>query len=313
MGVPMSPCQAWKGGARATVCVTSTSSMSRMTVPRDDPDPEPPQGAGGVQSVARALSILELFHDRRLNLTTNEIAGLTGLNRGTTYRFCRTLLSLGYLEEIAPSTFRPGIKCISLAQAALGAQEIVQVAMPYLEALRDRVGESVNMAILDDTDVIYVVRLQDDNLVTLRVVVGSRLPAYATSLGRAILAFLPREEAESILNRSEIRSLTDRTLTREEVDADHERIRSLGYAYNDPGIATGVRGIAAPVLGDGGRPVAAINLSIARPLAEREISQELAPEVVRTANQIALRAGHVGHVDGPVALTRTREGLAAGE
>ena len=106
--------------------------------------------------MARALSILELFNDRRLELTTNAIAQLTGLNRGTTYRFCRTLLSLGYLEEVEPSTFRPGVKCISLAQAALGSREIVQIAMPYLNRLHESLNESVNMAILDDLSLIHI-------------------------------------------------------------------------------------------------------------------------------------------------------------
>ena len=166
------------------------------------------QGAGGVQSVARALSILELFNDRRLELTTNEIAQLTGLNRGTTYRFCRTLLSLGYLEEVEPSTFRPGVKCISLAQAALGSRAIIQIAMPFLNTLRDRVQASINMAILDGSDIVYVVRLLGSDLVTLRLGVGSRMPAYATSLGRSILAFLPPEEAASILDHSDLQALT---------------------------------------------------------------------------------------------------------
>lgn len=248
-----------------------------------------------MQSVARALSILELFNDRRLQLTTNEVAGLTGLNRGTAYRFCRTLLSLGYLEEVSPSTFRPGVKCISLAQAALGSREIVQIAMPFLNALRDKVNESVNMALLDDTDIVYVVRLLNSDLVTLRVAVGSRLPAYATSLGRSILAFLPAAECRAILDRSDMRALTPQTLTvRADVEASLEEIRSLGYAYNDQGVAPGVRGVAAPILDAAGRPVASINLSIARPLTSREVSRELAPEVLRTARAIGARAIELG-------------------
>jgi IclR family transcriptional regulator, pca regulon regulatory protein len=258
---------------------------------------EPPQGAGGVQSVARALSILELFNDRRLELTTNEIAQLTGLNRGTTYRFCRTLLSLGYLEEVGPSTFRPGVKCISLAQAALGSRAIVQIAMPFLNALRDRVQASVNMAILDGTDIVYIVRLLSSDLVTLRLGVGSRMPAYATSLGRSILAFLPPEETASILDHSEFQPLTPWTLaTREAIEADLAETRQNGYAFNDQGIAAGIRGVGAPILDGKGRPIASINVSLSRPVTGREVSRELAPEVVKTAREISARAieMHVG-------------------
>lgn len=256
----------------------------------------PPQGVGGVQSVARALSILELFDDQRLQLTTNQIAQLTGLNRGTAYRFCRTLLSLDYLEEVAPSTFRPGIKCVSLARAALNSREIVQIAIPFLTSLRDEANESVNMAILDDTDIVYVARMLNSDLITLRVSVGSRMPAFATSLGRAILAFLPAQECQAILDHSDFAPLTPHTLvTREAVDKSLEDIRSLGYAYNDQGVALGLRGIAAPVLDASGRPVASINLSIARPITQREITKKLAPAVMRTARAIGLRATELGH------------------
>lgn len=262
----------------------------------DEMDESPPQGAGGVQSVARALSILELFNDRRLQLTTNEIAGLAELNRGTTYRFCRTLRTLGYLEEVGPSTFRPGIKCISLAQAALGARDIVQIGTPLLQSLRDRLHETVNMAILDDTEIVYVTRILNSDLVTLRLVVGSRLPTYATSMGRAMLAFLPPDEVDAILNRSDIQPLTSATLVdRQDLQHELERIKKLGYAYNDQGVALGVRGIAAPILDGGGRPAAAINLSIARPLTSDEVKTTLAPEVMATAAQISARVKEIGH------------------
>jgi IclR family pca regulon transcriptional regulator len=198
-------------------------------------------------------------------------------------------MSLGYLEEVGPSEFRLGIRCISLAQAALGSHEIIQIAMPYLDALRNQVGESVNMAILDGTDIVYVVRLLNDDLVTMRLSVGSRLPAYSTSLGRAILAFLPEKESQAILDRSDIRAITSATLIhRTDIETALKHIRKEGYAYNGQGVAMGVHGIAAPVLGANGRPLAAINLSIARPLTEREVTR-LASHIMSTAMQIAER------------------------
>lgn len=260
----------------------------------DEQEVGPPQGMGGVQSVARALSILELFNERRMELSTNEIAALTGLNRGTAYRFCRTLLSLGYLEEIRLSVFRPGIKCISLAQAALGSREIVQIATPFLERLRDRLSQTVNMTVLDGLDVVYLVRLLNTDLVTLRIGVGSRMPAYATSLGRAILAFLPEAETAAILERSEFHAFTPWTLvTRESIQDALATTRRTGYAYNDQGLAPGVRGIAAPILDVNGRPIASLNISVARPLTAREVSKELAPEVLATARQIGAQAAEL--------------------
>jgi DNA-binding IclR family transcriptional regulator len=254
-----------------------------------------PQGAGGVQSVARALSILELFDDRNPTLTTKEIATLSGLNRGTAYRFCRTLLALGYLEEAAPSTFRPGLKVISLAQAVLGSREIISLAMPFLQNLRGSTNETVNMGMLDDTDIVYMARLLNSDLVILRVAVGSRLPAYASSLGRAILAFLPKSEADDILARSDIKEWTSETITgRSDLAQELTKTRKRGYAFNNQGIALGVSGIAAPVLGKNDRPIGAVNLSIARPLTLEQVADELAPAVMKTAQEISARAQEIG-------------------
>lgn len=269
-----------------TVKGHSTSSKSKANEP---------QGAGGVQSVARALSILELFDDQNPTLTTNEIAMRSGLNRGTAYRFCRTLLALGYLDEVAPSTFRPGLKVVSLAQAALGSREIVDLAMPFLQNLRDQTDETVNMGMLDGTDIVYMARLLNSDLVILRVAVGSRLPAYASSLGRAILAFLPPTEASEILARSKIKEWTANTITESTaLTQELSKIREQGYAFNNQGIALGVSGIAAPILGKNDRPIAAVNLSIARPLTQKQVNGDLAPAVMRTAQEISARARQIG-------------------
>lgn len=251
---------------------------------------ERPQSDGGIQSVARALSILELFDERRSSLSTNEISSLTGLNRGTAYRFCQTLRQLGYLEEIRQSTFRPGLKVLSLAQAALGARELVDVAMPRLQALRHESGETVNLAMPDGAEMVYVARLLNDDLLALRLVVGSRLPIVASSLGRAVLAFMPDDEREAILSTASFPQLTSRTITeRDALESQLERIRRDGYAFNDQEFAVGVCGIAAPIIGADGRPVAAINLSIARPVSASD-ARSLAPLLLAAAADVGKRA-----------------------
>lgn len=255
-----------------------------------DTSERPQSGDGGIQSVARALSILELFDERRSSLSTNEISSLTGLNRGTAYRFCQTLRELGYLEEIRQSTFRPGLKALSLAQAALGARELVDMALPRLQALRQDTGETVNLAMPDGNEMVYVARLLNDDLLALRLVVGSRLPIAVSSLGRAILAFLPDDQRDGILASTTFPQLTARTITERDVLlAQLEKIRRDGYAFNDQEFAVGVRGIAAPVMGDAGRPVAAINLSIARPVSASDV-RKLAPQLLAAATDVGVRA-----------------------
>ncbi len=252
-------------------------------------------GSQGIQSVARALTILELFNDRRPALNVSEVAELTGLNRATCYRFCQTLRQLGYLEEIDERRFRPGVKAISLGHSALRSRELPELAMPYLRELRRETNETVNMALLDGTDVVYVARVLSDHLISLRLYVGSRLPAYASSLGRAILAFLPQEEAEAILDRSDLQPITSHTIVdRRRLEAELRRVRARGYVVNDQEIAEGLRGVAAPVLGATQRPIAAVNISIPRPLAgPDEIDKVLAPAVVETARAISALANQL--------------------
>lgn len=250
-------------------------------------------GFQGIQSVSRALSILELFSDKRPSLSVSEVAELTGLNRATCYRFCQTLRQLGYLEELNDRRFRPGLKAVSLAHSALSSRELPELALPYLRRLREEINETVNMGLLDDTEVVYVARVLSDHLIALRLYVGSRLPAYASSLGRAMLAFLPEGESHAIIDRSDLKPLTGHTIVnRKRLIAELRQIRERGYALNDQEVANGLRGVAAPVLTESGRPIAAINISIPHPLkGPEEIEDELAPKVMATAREIGLLAG----------------------
>jgi IclR family pca regulon transcriptional regulator len=255
-------------------------------------------GFQGIQSVSRALSILELFSDKRPSLSVSQVAALTGLNRATCYRFCQTLRQLGYLEELGDGRFRPGLKAVSLAHSALSSRELPELALPYLRRLREDINETVNMGLLDDTEVVYVARVLSDHLISLRLYVGSRLPAYASSLGRAILAFLPPEEAESIIDRSELKPLTSHTIvSRKRLIAELKKIRAQGYALNDQEVANGLRGVAAPILAEDGHPLGAINISIPHPLkGPEEIENELAPKVMATAHEIGALAGKLAIV-----------------
>jgi DNA-binding IclR family transcriptional regulator len=218
----------------------------------------------------------------------SEIAELAGLNRATSYRFCQTLLSLGYLEEADERRLRPGLKAVSLARAALSSHELPDLALPHLRELHDATGETVNMALLDGADVVYVSRLLSDDLLALRLYVGSRLPAYASSLGRAILAHLPEDDVRALLDGQTFEAFTEHTIVdKARLMAELRRIRRRGYAINNQELVLGISGVAAPVFGVSGRPVAAINLSLSRVPDRGEIESKLAPRVVETAQAIS--------------------------
>jgi IclR family pca regulon transcriptional regulator len=271
------------------------TKAKKRTPPRVRSQSADEGGPDGIQSVNRAFAIMELFSDRRPTLSVSEIAELTGLNRSTCYRFCQTLKGIGYLEEVDKRRFRPGLKAISLARSALSSHELPELAMPYLRELQRTVNEAVNMSLLDGTDVVYVARILSDHLITLRLYVGSRLPAYATSMGRAILAFLPEKEADAILDKSDLRPVTAHTMTdRRRIKAELQRIRARGYSINDQEMAVGLRGVAAPILSGSGRPVAAINLSIPRPFGAGEVDRVLAPRLLETAGAISALVQQLG-------------------
>jgi DNA-binding IclR family transcriptional regulator len=247
-----------------------------------------PSEKAGVQSVGKALSILELFGEDQPSMSISQVAAGTGLNRATTYRFCQTLLGLGYLEDVGKGELRPGLKAISLARAALSSRELPELAVPYLRDLQSKTDETVNMALLDGDEVVYVARLLSDHLLALRLFVGSRLSAVGSSLGRAMIAFLPDDQIDAMIARADLKETTAKTITDpEKLRAELRKIRSRGYAVNDQEVAIGVTGIAAPVFGISGRPLAAINLSISHPVRANVLEEELVPKVLETARSIS--------------------------
>ena len=151
------------------------------------------------------------------------------------------------------------------------------------------------MALLDGEEVVYVARLLSDHLLTLRLFIGSRLPAWSTSLGRAMLAFMDDASVDRILDRSEFRQTTDKTIIdRDKLRAELRRVRTRGYAVNNQELAVGLVGIAAPVFGVSGEPIAAINLSIPHPIEKGQIESDLAPAVLEAARSLSDLAGRIG-------------------
>lgn len=240
-----------------------------------------------IQSVVRLAAILDLFTTERPIWTEQEIVSATGLTRGTVYRFCQTLLHVGYLDQAAEGGYRPGPRAMTLGQAAIRGLDIAEIARPTLVALQAELQETVNMAVPDGHDIVYVIRLRGPGLLDIRLQVGSRLPAFCTSLGRAMLAHLTDEELGHLLSTADLTPRTEATIT--DPDALRELIRDIrtkGYAVNDGELAHGLRGVAAAVRYPNGRPAAAINVALTRPFRGDEPDRTLGPLLRRTAERI---------------------------
>ena len=241
-----------------------------------------------VRSVEKALKILELFDESRPSLTLPEIVELTGMNRVTTYRFCRTLETLGYLQPTSQRGYRPGVKVLHLGRAALTSRDLREIAVPALERLQEQTGLTANMAVRDGNEIVYLARIRSDAILTIRLFEGSRLPVHCTSMGKVILAFLPDHELKALLPSISFQVFTPNTIKNQrELLLAIEQARTDEYAVNDEEYAPGLRGIAAPLL-DGNRyPVAAINLAAASPIPTRELEERFGAAVVDTASSIS--------------------------
>jgi IclR family pca regulon transcriptional regulator len=254
---------------------------------------------GGSQSLERGLAILSSFSaDRRL-IGVSEVAVELGLTRSTAHRYIATLARLGYLhQDPATRKYVLGPRVLDLGFTAINSMELRDVAAPHLRRLCDETGHTVNMAILDDVDIVYVERFRasrrHQNEIDLDLHVGSRLPAYCTSMGKVLLAFLPDGEREEIVSRITFARRGPNTLTsRTALLAELERVRAAGVAVNNEELAYGLRSVAVPVLAAGGDAVAAVNLAAHRTMASLDdLVARIGPIMQRTAAAISSQLGY---------------------
>ncbi|WP_119729362.1 IclR family transcriptional regulator domain-containing protein [Thermomonospora amylolytica] len=232
-----------------------------------------------LQSLARGLGVLAAFDEHRPEPTLAALAQATGLPRATVRRCLLTLAHLGYVT-VRDGRFRPAPRVLDLGFAPLNGLTLPRIARPHLARLVDRVRDSASMAVLDGDDIRYVARVPTVRIMSVEITVGTRFPAYATSMGRALLAGLPEPERAGRLARAELRPLTRRTVTSpERLAALLDRIAHDGYALVEEELEEGLRSIAVPVRDRDGRVVAAVNVSshAGRRSAEEALAAVLPP------------------------------------
>jgi IclR family transcriptional regulator, pca regulon regulatory protein len=223
---------------------------------------KPPQSSDFVQSLERGLSVIRAFDAEHRELALSDVARATGLTRAAARRFLLTLVRLGYVNFYdGRFSLRPRV--LELGYAYLSSLSLPEVAQPHMEALVAKVNESSSISVLDDTDIVYVVRVPTRRIMSITLAVGTRLPAYATSMGRVLLAGLPDGELDARLERITIKPLTGRTVT--DLDALRKTlttVRKQGYAATDQELEEGLRSLAVPIRDVGGTVTAALNVSV---------------------------------------------------
>lgn len=252
------------------------------------PDSDTPApGDTYVQSFARGLAVLRSFGSHAPTQTLSEAAERTGLTRAAARRILLTLVQLGYVLHDGKH-FSLSPRVLELGFAYLSSQPLWQRAQPTMEALVREVQESCSAAVLDGSDIVYVLRVPANRIMSINLGVGSRLPAYCTSMGRVLLADLPEAQWAERLRATPITAHTARTVT--EVDRLIEvltQVRKQGWALVDEELEPGLISLAAPVYSRSGQVCAAINLGGQRSRrTPAQMKAELLPPLLAAAQAI---------------------------
>ncbi|MEU7283520.1 IclR family transcriptional regulator C-terminal domain-containing protein [Streptomyces sp. NPDC045431] len=252
-------------------------------------------GRGFIESLARGLTVLTAFGEGRDALTLSAVAEATGLARATARRALITLEHLGYVTAYE-RTFRLTPRVLGLGYPPLSRTTLPAIAAPHLAALATRVHDSASLAVLDGDDIRYTARVATSRVMSVNITVGTRFPAYATSMGRVMLAGLPGGERRERLARAELTALTPYTVTDPaELAAVLDGVAARGYALVDEELEEGLRSIAVPVRDRAGTVVAAANVAMhsVRRSAEECVAQVL-PELRAAADRIEADLAVVG-------------------
>lgn len=259
-------------------------------------DPAPAPGDSYVQSFARGLQVIRSFSAEAAQQTLSEVAARSGLTRAGARRILLTLQTLGYVESDG-RLFHLTPRILELGFAYLSSQPLWNLAGPDMQALSARVGEPCSAAVLEGSDIVYVLRVPTHKIMSISLGVGSRLPAYCTSMGRMLLAGLPDDEAARRLQASDRQALTRRTATDvDELMARVREARSQGWCLVNQELEEGLISLAAPLTDRSGRTVAALNISgqanrTPASIMQRDMLPALREAAVRISELLAAPAG----------------------
>lgn len=253
-------------------------------------------GGGTVQSVVRALTLLELLAKESNMISLSMLSKKAGLKAPTVHRLLTTLMNKGFVEQDSITLgYRLGIKTFEIGNAALFVNDLRSIARSYLKELSEQINETINLAVLDGTEVVYIDQLESTNMVIVKMFarIGSRGPAYCTGTGKVLLADLPSDELRKRFSDVDFIKFTEYTIT--DINRLIEvlaKIKTEGYALDFSERDPGVTCVAAPIKNFEGRVQAAISVSApAHRMSLERINQEILPALLNTSSQLSQKLG----------------------
>jgi IclR family pca regulon transcriptional regulator len=243
--------------------VQSKVTALRTRADADETDDNNAGPSEFVRALAKGLSVIEAFDNQAPAMTLSDVAKRTALSRGTARRLLHTLVELGYVG-FDGKLFSLKPRVLNLGFAYLYSHNVWQLAQPYMVEVVEALHESCSIAVLEGTDIVYVARVPTiERIMSINLGIGTRLPAFHTSMGRAMLAYRPLAEVQALLKRTmPMREYTPKSLTDvREVLSTLEQVRRQGWALVDQELEVGLRSLAVPILDFNNCAVAALNIA----------------------------------------------------
>jgi DNA-binding IclR family transcriptional regulator len=241
-----------------------------------------------IKVLQKTFKILELFDEKGKELALTEINELLNLNKVSIFRIIKNLEHAGYLEK-DPDTlkFKLGLRMYHIGSLAEPNSKIRRITRPFLEKLNEQCGETVHLAALHQGEALYLDKIEGKGTIRVITLIGTKLPAHCSGVGKTLLAALSEEDLEELIREKGLPRFTDNTITESNaLKAELAKIRKQGYAIDNEEIEEGLKCAAAPLHDSEGNVVASISISVPKQRFDKEVSTYIS-EVKKTAKIVS--------------------------
>mgnify|MGYP003408566473 CR=1 FL=1 len=247
-----------------------------------------------VKSVSRALDIITILSLKKGGLGVTEIANQIDINKSSVYRILSTLVQYGYVEQDGESgRYKLGYKFLEISSKLLESIDLRNEARPFLQQLENQTNEVIHLVVFDQSEVVYIEKLEGNEVLRMHSKVGKRAPMHCTSVGKAILAHLPLDVVSNIIDRKGLPVHTDHTIiNKDDLFKELENIRDRGYALDLQENEYGITCIAVPIFDYTGQVVSAISISGPTMRMTEERLEQLKQPIIHIGQQISNRLGY---------------------